>query len=193
MRGQGGGPKSARGKAASRGNAVKHGLRSDAPVIPIFEDFDEWEAHRKGILASIEPVGALETAHAERVASLYWRLQRVPRYETEMMAHSLDDVGEDLAISEADAAAARRYGVGVGIVTADETKPDEASLIDKIDVAVSARMLPSSEDMEKIMRYESHLHRQLQQTLHELEALQARRKGERASSLTRIDVSGSPL
>jgi len=187
-----GGPRTARGKAASRSNAVKHGLRSDAPVIPIFEDFDEWEAHRKGILASIEPVGALETAHAERVASLYWRIQRVPRYETEMMAHSLDKIGEDLARSAVNAAATARYGAAIGIVT-DETKPDKATLMDKIDVAVSARMLPSSENMEKIMRYESHLHRQLQQTLHELEALQGRRKGDRISSLTRIDVAASPV
>jgi hypothetical protein len=186
------GPNTAEGKASSSRNAVKHGLRSDAPVIPGFESFDEWEAHKAGIMAAIEADGKLETAHAERVASLYWRIQRVPRYETEMMAHSLDNIGEDLARSQVNAAATARYGKAIGIVT-DEPKTDKASLMDKIDAAVSARMLPSSEDMEKIMRYESHLHRQLQQTLHELEALQARRKGERPSPLARLDVSGSPV
>jgi hypothetical protein len=35
------GPATAEGKAAASRNAIKHGLRSDAPVIPGLEDFDE--------------------------------------------------------------------------------------------------------------------------------------------------------
>ena len=174
------GPNTPAGKAASSRNALKHGLRSEAPVIPVFEDFDDWERHRAGIIAAIEPEGALETAHAERVASLYWRLQRVPRYETEMMTHGLDDIAEDLV-------PVFRYGEAIGIVQS------EAEKLDKIARLASRRQLPSSDDIEKIMRYEGHLHRQLHQTLHELEALQARRKGERPSPLARLDVSGSPV
>lgn len=41
------------------------------------------------------------------------------------------------------------------------------------------------------MRFEAHLHRQLLQTLHELEARQARRQGEQAP-LARLDVQGVP-
>jgi hypothetical protein len=84
MRGQGGGPKTAKGKAASSRDALKHGLRSDAPIIPGLESFDEWERHRAGFVASFEPEGGFETFLAERIASLAWRLKRVPRYETEM-------------------------------------------------------------------------------------------------------------
>jgi hypothetical protein len=51
------------------------------------------------------------------------------------------------------------------------------------------RTLPHSEDTEKILRYEAHLHRQLLQTLHELEAMQARRAGQ-AAPLARLDVQG---
>jgi len=54
-------------------------------------------------------------------------------------------------------------------------------------------MLPSKEAMESVIRYESHLHRQWVQTHHELEAIQARRRGERLSPLARLDVSGSPV
>src|SRR5436309_3059706 len=154
------GPNTARGKTASSRNALKQGPRSDAPVIPAFEKFDNWDRHRAGIIAAIEPEGALETAHAERVASLYWRLQRVPRYETEMMTHSLDDLPNDLRRSVINEAATARYGAALGMPT-DETKPNKATLLGKIDKAVSARMLPSAHDMEKIMRYEGHLHRQL--------------------------------
>ena len=42
------------------------------------------------------------------------------------------------------------------------------------------------------MKYEAHLHRMQIQTQHELEALQARRKGEH-SPLARVDFSGPPL
>jgi hypothetical protein len=41
--------------------------------------------------------------------------------------------------------------------------------------------------LERIPRYEAHLHRQLMQTMHELEALQARRRGE-VTPLGRVDV-----
>ncbi len=53
------------------------------------------------------------------------------------------------------------------------------------------RILPDEKALEKIQRYEAHLTRQLNQTLHELEALQARRHGGRVP-LARLDVQGLP-
>src|SRR6059036_1610031 len=91
------GPNTERGKAASSRNAIKHGLRSDAPVIPEIESFEDWERHRAAIIVSWEPEGGFEAFLGERIASLSWRLIRVPRYETEMSAHSLDDIPDDLA------------------------------------------------------------------------------------------------
>lgn len=174
------GPSTEEGKTAASRNAVKHGLRSDAPVIPEFESFEEWEAFRDGIIANYEPEGRLETELAGRVASLLWRLKRAARWETEMTAHYLDDIPDDLATAAA-------YGERIGI-------PREQSVtMDKIDVMVSRRMLPSKDAMERLIRYESHLHRQWVQTHHELEAIQARRRGERLSPLARIDVAASPL
>ena len=41
------------------------------------------------------------------------------------------------------------------------------------------------------MRFESHLHRQCLQTLHEIEALQSRRLG-KPVTLTRLDISAPP-
>jgi hypothetical protein len=49
------------------------------------------------------------------------------------------------------------------------------------------RVLPSEDDLKMIARYEAHLSRQMYQALHELEALQARRRG-RAAPLARVDV-----
>ncbi len=45
--------------------------------------------------------------------------------------------------------------------------------------------------MALILRYETHYHRLLIQTLHELEAIQIRRKGG-TSPLARLDITGAP-
>jgi hypothetical protein len=45
--------------------------------------------------------------------------------------------------------------------------------------------------IDRIMRYEAHVHRLLVSTIHELEAHQARRRGER-TPLARVDFSSPP-
>ena len=50
-----------------------------------------------------------------------------------------------------------------------------------------AKILPSTDDLQKIGRYESHLSKEMYRALHELEALQERRIGGR-SPLARLDV-----
>jgi hypothetical protein len=52
-----------------------------------------------------------------------------------------------------------------------------------------ARLLPDEKTLEKVGRYEAHLSRGLYKALHELEALQVRRKGG-AAPLARLDVDG---
>ena len=58
----------------------------------------------------------------------------------------------------------------------------------------SARLLPHPLDIDKIIRYEAHLNRQLYQALHQLEAMRAERHGQ-PSPLLRVDVqhhTGTP-
>ena len=162
----------------ARAADIRRSFRANAPVIPELESFEDWERHRAAIVASWEPEGGFETFLAERVASLSSRLNRVPRYETETTAHHIDTIPDDLG----DAAA---YGEKLGIPR------EETASMDRIDELISQGLLPSRDRMERIIRYEGHLHRQLIQTIRELEATQARRKGDRPSALTRLDVSGS--
>lgn len=75
------GPRTAAGKAVAKLNAVSHGLRSTAPVVP-GERAKDWHDHRAGMLSALAPVGTLETELADRVALLTWRLRRVAAYET---------------------------------------------------------------------------------------------------------------
>jgi hypothetical protein len=78
-------------------NAVQHGIRSPAPVVPGVETREDWEEHRDGILESLQPEGHLEFVLAERAALLSWRLNRVIRYETESIALLQEKAEDDLA------------------------------------------------------------------------------------------------
>jgi len=148
------GPRTERGKAASSRNSIKpcperplkrrgsrrDGLRSGAPVIPELESFEEWERHRAGTIASFAPEGYSETDFAERIASLSWRLKRVARYETEMTAHYLDDIPEDMASAAGYAERALKI-------------PRELTITpNEIDKQFSRRLLPSEQTLERIVR-----------------------------------------
>jgi hypothetical protein len=55
----------------------------------------------------------------------------------------------------------------------------------------SARLLPHPLDIDKIIRFEAHLTRQLYQALHQLEAMRAERRGQ-PTPLLRVDVQHQP-
>ena len=60
--------------------------------------------------------------------------------------------------------------------------------------SASARLLPHPLDIDKIIRFEAHLNRQLYQALHQLEAMRAERHGQ-STPLLRVDVqhhTGTP-
>src|SRR3954454_22002421 len=80
-----GGPRTPEGIDRCKLNACSHGLRSAEPVVP-GENPADWEAPRTVIVSDLDAVGALEMALAEQVASQLWRLGRVVRYETDLIA-----------------------------------------------------------------------------------------------------------
>jgi hypothetical protein len=172
------GPLTAAGKAKVSRNAVKHGLLSDEPVIDGVEDRRDWERHRQGIIDSLAPEGYLETHLAERVASLLWRLGRVVRYETEMLSTGLDYdyEAETIAIIS---------GTDIPSEVIAQHSPRKTRQF------IAARLIPGALTGPPTQRYEAHLHRQWLQTQHELEAMQARRRGE-STPLARLDVISAP-
>lgn len=279
------GPKTEAGKAVVRLNAVQHGVLSTTPVIPGLEREEDWEAHRAGVLASLAPEGHMEMALAERVVLQLWRLQRVVRYEREVVAVAQEQVEDDLAqqrrfgggeptsveqardalraaqdhlrsleslakmpdgaslsgddattildsladsvgvdldeddiplpdvLQEGDWDAFDSWTAGLVREAIDAiaahaetedllaaaverartwvpTKKDQLSrLVAELDRMRRQRLLPDGETLQKLVRYEAHLNRQLYQALHELEAIQARRQGE-PTPLARVDVQG---
>jgi hypothetical protein len=172
------GPNTEAGRAVASRNALKHGMTSNSPVMAM-ERESEWRHHFDGIIASLAPEGMLEEAFAERVALLLWRLDRVAHYETAVLNRQVIQTESDLATADA-------YLDGT-------LSKGELPEVDPDDVATHqhTRVIPGGDAAEKIMRYETHLHRLWVQTLHELEALQARRRGER-THLARLDISSPP-
>ena len=71
--------------------ALKHGIHSTDPVIEGLESIDDWNAHRDRIIREIDPVGALESAYAQRAAAYLWRIERVARFRSKESRSDSED------------------------------------------------------------------------------------------------------
>jgi hypothetical protein len=167
-------------RSRKRLNALLHGITSNSPVIPGMEKEADWQRHRDGIVASIEPVGGLEEFFARRLASLLWRLNRVVRYEIAATMLSIEGTAFEVTANY-------NYLVGTGMAEDDAVVPEPEIVEEQREL----RILPSDHHIERITKQERHFHRQALQTLHEIEALQARRKGHPVN-LARVDFTGPP-
>src|SRR5262252_4504142 len=74
------GPKTDEGKARSSMNALRHGLTAGQAVLP-YENPDDYEKLREGMLESYAPENPAEQAVVEELANAYWRLMRLHRVE----------------------------------------------------------------------------------------------------------------
>jgi hypothetical protein len=156
------GPKTVVGLLNVRYNAIKHGIYAETPVLPNIESEEDWETHRQSIIDSIAPENGLIMALTERCAVLLWRLNRVIRYERESIARSQSSksVGRELEISAA-------------LAGQPLSETPEEELIQQMDDILLANLVPGAQTIEKIMRYETRLHRHLLQTLHQIHALRS--------------------
>lgn len=113
---------------------------------------------RDSVFDDLQPRGGLQDALVDRVAALQWRIMRVLRYEREVITAGLLDLHRDFAADN------RESG---------ETTPPTPELKEEMHQAAMYRLLPGDDYLNKIMRYETRLHRHLLQTLHQLDALRS--------------------
>jgi hypothetical protein len=85
------GPVTDYGKGISRLNALKHGLTAETPVLP-WEDWEEREDFLVAVHDALRPVGAYEEELVDGIVSVLWRLRRVERIETTLLAYNLIQV-----------------------------------------------------------------------------------------------------
>lgn len=158
------GPKTASGKEKVAQNARKHGLLSKHVVIND-ESQAQFNRFRQELLDHLEPVGSLEEVLADRLAAAIWRLHRAGRIEVEL----LDTIYLN------------------GISSASIKNPELPTLGKALRYD-----LINYNTLSKFHRYEAHIERGLFRTLHELQRLQAARKGQpvAAPAVLDIDVAG---
>jgi hypothetical protein len=104
------GPRTAEGKAAASLNAVQHGLRAQAVVLP-GEGPDEYRLHRERLLADLRPQDLPEMDLAERIVELAWRLRRAGQYHSAVF-EALYEQQAAAPVGEADGADATERVLG---------------------------------------------------------------------------------
>src|SRR5215217_6258079 len=79
------GPVTAEGKARSRLNALRHGMRAERLTLLRGEDTAQAEGFFARVRADIAPSGEVELGVAEAVAAAFWRAQRADRLESALL------------------------------------------------------------------------------------------------------------
>jgi len=154
-----GGVKTDDGKAISKMNALKHGLLSSQVLI-------EAEKNEKENLADLSvrineqllPMGEFEVFLTDRIISNIWRLKRLLKIESSLMEFGNNEM---VLILQDDIQQANRTQI--------------------------TNML-RNELFERIMRYEANIERGIFKSLHELQRLQAIRKGEKIAAPIALDI-----
>ena len=160
------GPRTVAGKRRASRNAIKHGFFSKWLLVQHRDgkesqgEYDDFDA---GIRKYFQPVGWLEELWVEKIAVWSWRLRRLIRCETGQIDRALPEHSYELRQSKGD----------------DLAEPESApSSSSEIDAMTDHLFLPEKEELDKLLRYEAMINRQLNHAIAELERVQARRKGE---------------
>lgn len=88
------GPKTEEGRAISRMNALKHGLRSQQAVVQglqVKESKEEFMELHQRFWEELEPVGPVEEMLAGQIVTLHWRMRRVWAAESGEIVLSVDE------------------------------------------------------------------------------------------------------
>jgi hypothetical protein len=166
------GPKTEQGKSRSRRNALKHGILSSALLINEgegAEDRAEFDELLGGLHRDLAPAGTLEEMLVERIAVCWWRQKRALRCESGLVRRSyVPDPGH--AFREV----VSRMGCAPNLQR--EAIKDHLSL-------------PLGSELDRILRYETTVQRQLVYALNQLERLQRARKGEHVPAPVSVHLS----
>lgn len=144
------GPKTAEGKEKVGKNALRHGVLSNALLIP-GESAEDMERLRSDFHEELDPDGVRQQQLVERIIATEWRLRRIISAETSLLAGHLEKPG----LFESS------------IASLETTKQS-------LGAAVAAAS--GGGNMETLRRYEVSLSRQLRQLYADFDALKGRQE-----------------
>lgn len=173
------GPKTDRGKDHSRRNAVKHGILASALLVVKgegAEDRAEFDELLRALRQDCSPVGALEELLVERIATSWWRQKRALQCEAALVERSFvrippsppDPLLEEMRKSF-------------------EFQPKKP--VPELEAIKAHMRLPLGDSLDRILRYETTIQRQLVHSINELERLQRIRKGEHVPAPVKVQLS----
>jgi hypothetical protein len=169
------GPRTEAGKNQSRRNALRHGILASALLITN-EEGSEYAAEFNelvgGLRQDLAPVGTLEEMLVEKIAVCWWRQKRALKCEAGMVQRAFirrrGRIALELMEDAMDA----------------ESSRERAAIRDHL-------WLPLGDDLDRILRYETTVQRQLVYAINQLERLQRSRKGEIVPAPVNVQVSSA--
>jgi hypothetical protein len=198
------GPRSINGKARVAANALKHRLTAKTIVLPN-EEPDEFEAFRNALCDDLDPEGAMEELLVQKIVADAWRIMRTLKlygtvHEREKLVRMAEEIRNELSSCYKEPEP--YYSTNIYYDPPQEVDPkhrekhqkaraelDEVNLeLEKPTLNVTRVMEKYADGFDRLRRHEEALSRSLFRTYHELERLQAKRRGERVAAPAIVDV-----
>ena len=175
------GPKSTHGKLMVRANSTKHGLLSKQVLLER-EDEAAFDRLRNGFQRNLQPVGALESFLFETIVTLAWRIQRLPRIESEALLFCSKLPVADGRVNKPyvlrvvyDDPIGKKSNERGEPAQEEANKPSEIAEPDLGHAFIAS--CKKSDVFGVLTRYETSMVRNFTRCLHELQRLQATRTG----------------
>ena len=174
------GPRIPEGKATTRFNALKHGFFASDVVNPVLDGparAEEFNSILDALLEDFQPESASERLLVDEVAACCWRIRRLLRYECRESWVDEDNFRRRARTETPSEAMAALMGY-------DHQTARERTYRKLHRAGLDSLILPSEIDIDKIVRYEGLIKRNLYRALYTLESMRAARIRPDASDST---------
>jgi hypothetical protein len=163
------GPRTEEGKEVVSQNAVRHGLSATRDVIP-GEDQEQFERHRREMLADLAPAGAMEALLAGRIVSLSWRLGRAQRIQSAALEAMCAEYVEGPFSSGVLSEVARTMG---------RDREDKPGWDDELTLGLAVtKDFSRSKVLERLLAYDGKIKQGLYRAMAELEKFRRLRRSD---------------
>jgi hypothetical protein len=172
------GPRTPEGKATSRFNAIKHGFFSCDVVNPVLDGparVEEFNSILDALLEDFQPQSAHERILVDEIAAYCWRIRRLLRYECRESWVKEDDYRRAARTESPSEAMAAIMGY-------DRQAARQRTARKLHSAGLDAFILPADSDIDKIVRYERLIKRNLYRALYTIDRMRAARTSPDASN-----------
>ena len=166
-------------RAAVRHNALTHGLRT-ADVIIAGEHRQHWRHFHDLVISELAPATPIQRELASHIATIFWRLRRVPRAESWLTGIKDDD--KNAMFAEFEMISRQIFDDIKASEIGEPFKPNEAYApaaeprTEPPGHPISHLMVPVEHALDRLVRYENHLYRQLYRAMDRLRRMQFPRR-----------------